>query len=99
MNTRSIIKFHHFKKSRKASAQVCFAYYWAGTTDAFVTFGYPLVFLIGWLLFLIQQCVMIMANFLCTKKVKKLCKEYFSKHEHTQTHSKSVSETPKNVAI
>jgi len=45
---------------------------------AYVIFDFPFVFQLSWLLFLIQECV-IAANFLCTKKMKQMCKEYISK--------------------
>jgi len=42
-----------------------------------VLFGFHLALAITYLSFLIQHCV-IMASFLCTKKMKGMCKEYFT---------------------
>jgi len=45
----------------------------------FLIFGLPSTVLgLTFAIFLVQQCV-IMSNFMCTEKMKRLCKEYFSK--------------------
>ena len=44
----------------------------------FVIFESPLIFSMSLLMFFIEQCV-VMTAFLSTKKMKKMCKERFSK--------------------
>jgi len=46
-------------------------------TIAFTLFESQLALTVSFLLFLIQNC-MIMASLLCTKKMKQMCKDYFS---------------------